>query len=116
MTMPFELATAGRIVFGAGTVREVAPAAKSMGKRVLLVTGRSTARAVSVTEDLDAEGMGYVRFSVTGEPTIQSAREGTDLARSEGCDVVISVGGGSAVDAGKAIAALIGAPLRTRPR
>ncbi len=67
------------------------------------------ARAAAVTEDLDTAGMGYVRFSVTGEPTIQSAREGAELARSEGCDVVVSVGGGSAVDAGKAIAALIGA-------
>ncbi len=106
--MRFELATASRIVFGPGTVREVMPAARSMGKRVLLVTGRSADRAVAVTEDLDAAGMDFLRFSVTGEPTIQSAREGTDLARSERCDVVVSVGGGSAVDAGKAIAALIG--------
>ena len=107
-TTRFELATASRIVFGPGTVREVAPEARSMGRCVLLVTGRSMARAAAVAEDLDTAGMGYVRFSVSGEPTIQTAREGTDLARSERCDVVVSVGGGSAVNAGKAIAALIG--------
>ena len=106
--MRFELATASRIVFGPGTVREVAPAARSMGTRALLVTGRSKARAATVTEEWDASGMRYVRFSVTGEPTIQTAREGAELARTERCDVVVSVGGGSAVDAGKAIAALIG--------
>jgi alcohol dehydrogenase class IV len=106
--MRFELATASRIVFGPGTVREIAPATKSMGRCVLLVTGRSMARAEIVTEDLDDKGIGYVRFSVSGEPTIQTAREGAALARTERCDVVVSVGGGSAVDAGKAIAALIG--------
>lgn len=106
--MRFELATASRIVFGPGTVREIAPAAQSMGTRVLLVTGRTVARSLVVSRDLEAAGMGYVQFSVTGEPTIQSARDGAELARSERCDVVVSVGGGSAVDAGKAIAALIG--------
>ena len=106
--MRFELTTASRIVFGPGTVREVAPAAQSMGTCVLLVTGRSQTRAATVTEALDASGMRYVRFSVTGEPTIPTAREGAELARTEGCDVVVSLGGGSAVDAGKAIAALIG--------
>jgi len=106
--MRFELATASRIVFGPGTVREVAPAARSMGTCVLLVSGRSKARAATVTEGLDASGLRYVRFSVTGEPTIQTAREGAELARTERCDIVVSVGGGSAVDAGKAIAALIG--------
>ena len=39
--MRFEFATAARILFGAGTVREVAPAAREMGRRALLVTGRS---------------------------------------------------------------------------
>ena len=106
--MRFELATASRIVFGPGTVREVAPAARSMGTCALLVTGRSKARAATVTEEWDASGLRYVPFSVTGEPTIQTAREGAELARTERCDVVVSVGGGSAVDAGKAIAALIG--------
>jgi alcohol dehydrogenase class IV len=44
---------------------------------------------------------------VHAEPTIDIVRQGVQLAREEGCDVVIAVGGGSAIDAGKAIAALL---------
>lgn len=49
----------------------------------------------------------YVIFGVEGEPTIGVATEGLLLARKEGCDLVIGYGGGSAIDTGKAIAALL---------
>jgi alcohol dehydrogenase class IV len=45
-------------------------------------------------------------FAVPGEPTVELVREGARRAREAGCDVVISVGGGSAIDGGKAIAAI----------
>ncbi len=45
-----------------------------------------------------------------GEPTIDLVRGGTDFARGRGCDVVIAMGGGSAIDAGKAIAAMMTNP------
>ena len=102
--MRFEFATAARIVFGEGAVREVASAAREMGRRALVVTGRS-ARAAPV------DG---VAFAVEGEPTIELVRRGVAAARDGRCDVVVSVGGGSAIDAGKAIAALLpnsGEPL-----
>ena len=94
--MRFEFATATRIIFGPGTVAEVAPAARAMGSRALLVTGRSPRLA----------GLEGVPFPVTGEPTVDAVREGVRLLRAERCDLVISVGGGSAIDAGKAIAIL----------
>jgi len=97
----FEFATAGRIVFGEGSVREVAAAARQMGSRAMLVTGRSPERAAWLADELDAVG-----FSIDGEPTVEAAREGAGVAQAARCDVIISFGGGSAIDGGKAIAAL----------
>jgi alcohol dehydrogenase class IV len=78
-----------------------------MGRRALLVTGRAAARAESLLELLAAEEIGTVSFTVTGEPTTEVARLGTERARESGCDLVIGFGGGSVLDTGKAIAALV---------
>ena len=97
----FEFATAGRIVFGEGTARSVAAESRAMGRRPMLVTGRSADRAAWLREELDC-----VPFAFAGEPTVEAARAGARLAREAGCDVVIAVGGGSPIDGAKAIAAL----------
>ena len=97
--MHLEFATAARIVFGPGTVREVPRAAAEMGRRPLVVTRRAA--------DLSGTGLAGEHFPVHGEPTVDLVRQGTDLARAAGCDMVIALGGGSAIDAGKAIAALL---------
>ncbi len=104
--MRFEFATSSRIVFGPGAIAEAEPAARSLGRRGLVVTGRSTDRAAALLGALDASGMGFVTFAVTGEPTTAMLREGLRLAQAESCDVVIGFGGGSAIDAAKAIATL----------
>ncbi len=98
----FEFATASRIVFGAGKSSEIPAAARSLGRRPLLVASAARWRHLL----LEAE----VVFDVHGEPTVDVAREGAALARAEQCDVVVSIGGGSAIDAGKAIAALTANP------
>ncbi len=103
----FEFATATRILFGPGTRREIAPAAKQMGCRALLVTGSSEGRAAALVSDLSAAGVASVPFAAAGEPTIGLVRNGTELARTEACDLVIGFGGGSAIDCAKAIAALL---------
>jgi alcohol dehydrogenase class IV len=105
--MRFEFATATRILFGPGVVREVAPAAKEMGTRALLVTGSRTERASLLIEALKAEGIGCVSLAVHAEPSVALVRQGVELARREQCDLVIAFGGGSAIDAGKAIGALL---------
>ncbi|MDR3700572.1 MAG: iron-containing alcohol dehydrogenase [Candidatus Sulfopaludibacter sp.] len=99
--MQFAFATATRILFGEGKLAEAAPAARAMGRRALVVTGASPRHTIAV----DA-----VPFAVVGEPSLARIREGTALARDAGCDVVIAMGGGSAIDAGKAIAALLTNP------
>ena len=99
--MRFDFATAARILFGERAVREVGPAARAMGTRVLVVTGRTRERADAVARELEAPV-----FQVAGEPTVELVRDGVELCREERCDVVVAVGGGSAIDGGKAIAAL----------
>jgi alcohol dehydrogenase class IV len=108
--MSFEFATATRIVFGEGTVRQVAPAAITMGNRVLVVTGKTRARSRLLTSDLSAAGLSSVAFPVDGEPTIDLVERGVELARREQCGIVIAMGGGSAIDAGKAVAGLLTNP------
>lgn len=105
--MRFEFATATRVIFGAGALREVGPLGSEMGHRALVVMGRSVERAAPLLDVLTAEGMGLVTFSVAGEPTTEVARQGTEQARQAACDLVIGFGGGSALDTGKAIAALL---------
>lgn len=105
----FELATPARIVFGAGKVAEVPGEVAALGvARALLVTGRSGARAEAVAAGLAARGITVVPFRVGGEPTIEVVREATALGQTEGVQGVVAVGGGSAIDAGKATAGLLG--------
>jgi alcohol dehydrogenase class IV len=54
--------------------------------------------------------LGTVPFAVNGEPSVDLIRRGTAYARAEGCDLVIAIGGGSAIDAGKALAAMLTNP------
>lgn len=108
--MRFEFATAPRIVFGVGTLAEAAPAARSFGKRALLVLGQSVLRAERLLEHLQAEEVNVSLFHVSGEPTIETVTAGMEQARAEGCELVIGLGGGSPLDAGKAIAALLTNP------
>ena len=108
--MRFEFATAGRILFGEGSLHEVPAAAASMGKRALLVSGASRSRAAILAAVLNGADVAAVPFAVVGEPTIDHIRQATAYARDEGCDFVIGIGGGSAIDAGKAVAAMLANP------
>jgi alcohol dehydrogenase class IV len=105
--MNFEFATATRIIFGQGTVTEAASIAAGMGKRACLVTGSSIERAQVLIEKLEENKIEYVTFCVSGEPTTTIAKSGTETARKNECDFVISFGGGSVLDTGKAIAAML---------
>ncbi len=106
--LAFEFATATRIVFGAGKLAEVPAAVRGLGgTRALVVTGQRPGRAAPLLAALAEAKIGAVTFAVAGEPTVEIAREGTSRAAAERCDVVVALGGGSALDAGTAIAALL---------
>ncbi len=105
--MQFEFSTATRIIFGAGQARKIGAYAPTMGRRAMVVTGRSPARADIILEQLDKQGIESISFSVPGEPTTDIALAGVQKARETACDWVIGIGGGSVVDTGKVIAALL---------
>ncbi len=105
--MQFEFATANRIVFGAGAATKVPGIAEQFGRRAFVVVGSSEERARPLLQQLREKGLEVVTFSVGGEPTTDIALEGAMLARDSQSDVVIGIGGGSVVDAGKVIAALL---------
>ena len=94
----FEFATAGRIVFGPGTVSQVPVLASGFGKRALLVNGRSARAVQPLADALATAGVTCVTFAVGGEPTTGLVEEGVRVAREGGCDLVIGFGGGSAID------------------
>ena len=106
--MRFEFATATRILFGPGSVASLAEIAAPLGRRALLVTGRSVERASPARDALTAAGLAVVPFPTAGEPTVADVRRGAAAARAGGVDLVVACGGGSAIDAGKAVAALLG--------
>ena len=99
--MNFEFATATRIIFGEGRAATLPELARSFGARALVVTGASAERARPLISSLSAE-----IFSLAEEPTAEVVREGARRAKDAACNVVVSIGGGSVIDAGKAIAAL----------
>jgi alcohol dehydrogenase class IV len=105
--MRFEFATAARVIFGPGVLREVGPLALGFSSRVLVVTGANPRRAEPLLSLLREQGVSAIPFPVRGEPELATVQEGVALAKQENCGLVISFGGGSALDAGKAIAAML---------
>jgi len=102
----FDFATAGRIVFGEGSAASIPGWAAELGSTVLVVTGSNPGRAESLVEGLQKRDAEVVLLCVDGEPEIAFVSGGADLARRRSAQVVVGIGGGSTLDAGKAIAAL----------
>src|SRR5438309_69783 len=100
--MRFEFATATRVVFGQGVIQELAALAKPFGRRAMVVTGKDKMRHAGVINGLEGAGFTCNLFGVVGEPTVPAVREGADLLRASASNLVIAIGGGSAIDAGKA--------------
>ena len=108
--MRFEFATATQIVFGAGTRAEVGKLVRPWGRRALIVTGQSTARAEPLRETLRAAGVTAECFPVAGEPAVADIQRGVARAREFGAEMLLGFGGGGAIDAAKAIAGLLTNP------
>ncbi|MEW6159256.1 MAG: iron-containing alcohol dehydrogenase, partial [Verrucomicrobiota bacterium] len=95
------------IVFGTGAFQQIGSLVTPFGRRAFVVTGRNPARAEPLIKILSQNGIASTSFPVCGEPTIGAVEEGAERARRESAEFVIGFGGGSALDAAKAIGVLV---------
>lgn len=100
------------IQFGWDKVDSVADFVKPYGNKALIVTGRTSAKKSGlydrVTAKLDAAHIEHVLFDqVDANPLTTTALDGAALAKSESCDMVIAIGGGSIMDCAKGIAFMV---------
>ena len=71
--MPFEFATAHRIIFGRGTLTQVGPSARELGHRALVTIGLDPSHGEPLFRALTATSLSYVTLQVTGEPSVALA-------------------------------------------
>jgi len=100
-----------KVIFGRGSLDKVGREVKSLGRTILLVTGRRALRESgildSVNRILNKEKIRSIIYDqVSPEPDIEVVDKGTVFARRNKCNVVVGIGGGSAIDVAKAIAGL----------
>lgn len=97
-----------RILFGNGRIRELPAILRGCGiRRCLLVCGSSPQRLGGTLALMRDAGIEFDTFAVHGEPTLGLVRDGVRSSVEQRCDGVVAIGGGSVLDTGKAIAALM---------
>jgi alcohol dehydrogenase class IV len=106
--MRFEFATASRIIFGPGGIRDIGTLAREFGRHALVVTGRDPSRAARLLDLLRAtDAITTTIVAIAHEPTTDDIVRAVAIGRDARCDVVVGFGGGAALDAAKAISALL---------
>jgi alcohol dehydrogenase class IV len=107
----FSISRLPQIAFGSGVLKNLPSIARKYGTRALLVTGANSLRGstfwLSLTTGLEEEGITLRHLAIPGEPSPLMVDEAVAALRAETIDVVIGIGGGSALDAAKAIAGLL---------
>jgi alcohol dehydrogenase YqhD (iron-dependent ADH family) len=101
-----------KLIFGPGELDKTGREAKRLGSKPLIVTGRTSSRESGVLDRvkryLESEGLSPVVFDrVEPNPRSATVDEAADLVKSEGCDLIIGLGGGSPMDAAKGISAAV---------
>jgi alcohol dehydrogenase class IV len=98
--VPYSFLTPPEILFGHDESAKTLDVARRFGTRIFLVTGGRSFETLGVAKLL----FGLPRWSVSGEPDVSTVDEAVRQCREAGADVVVAVGGGSALDAAKAVA------------
>jgi len=111
MIQRFSIARFPRIEFGAGTIARLPGIAASFGRRALLITGaasfQQSSRWQPLRQGLQQAGIDWEHTTVNGEPSPGLVDDAVEQFRGLQPDIVIAIGGGSVLDAGKAIAGLL---------
>jgi len=113
--MPYEMYMPVRLVWGEGAVNADPGKFSQLGNRCLIVTGRHSAKASGALGDaqraLEAAGVAYALYDGIGQnPLISSCREAGAMAREAQAQFILGIGGGSPLDAAKAVAAYASNP------
>jgi alcohol dehydrogenase class IV len=108
--MSFEFATAGRIVFGRGSAARIGAHASGFGRRLFVVTGRRAERWDFLWNDFKQQDLEWERFDIVTEPTVTVIEAAATAAQRFGAQAVVGIGGGSVIDAAKAVAAKVPNP------
>ena len=107
----FSISRFPRIHYGSGRINELPTLAAQYGRKLLLVTGKqsfcATPRWQAFTKALDDKGLSWLHFTVSGEPSPMLVDSAVQQFRHQAVDLVIAIGGGSVLDAAKAIAGLL---------
>ena len=101
--------------FGKGAINEIANEVKNRGaKKVLLVTDESLVKfkvATKIADILAAEKIDYEIYDrIKPNPTIENVKDGVEACKKANADIIVAVGGGSAIDTSKAIGIIITNP------
>jgi len=102
----------GKIIFGPGGLSQAGEEAKRLGSKVLVVLGRSAMRKSGaldrLTHLLKEKNLEYIIYeNIPSDPTVETVDTGASLALKGSCNLVIALGGGSVLDTGKAISAMV---------
>lgn len=110
--MDFTFFNPTKIIFGAGSLEKLGETVSNLGRHALLVTGGGSVKRSGIFDravaSLNAAGVVVTECAgIEPNPRITSVMRGAQIARREGCDVVVALGGGSTMDASKVIAAAV---------
>jgi alcohol dehydrogenase class IV len=108
--MHFEFSTATRIIFGPGTLDSIGDLAIKLGKSAFIIIGCPKSISDRLITLMDGHGISCFTADIKHEPTISSVRQLVDVAHQFSPDLVIGIGGGSALDSAKATAAFLSNP------
>jgi alcohol dehydrogenase class IV len=108
--MKFEFSTAANILFGPGSIRGLGKIVRGYGRRISVLTGIPREYLSLIETILEADGLEFMRIPVVGEPSVEAIRAAVEIARQFQSEIVIGIGGGSALDSAKAIAVLLTNP------
>ncbi|MGC7879707.1 iron-containing alcohol dehydrogenase, partial [Desulforudis sp. 1190] len=106
--MMFDILLPTRVLFGPGSTYRLGEEISRIGKRALVITGRrslaESGQVERITNPLQIAKVETVWFRVDPEPTVDTVDEARRLIHEEKVDLVVGVGGGSALDVAKAAA------------
>ncbi|MFA8435466.1 MAG: iron-containing alcohol dehydrogenase [Marinifilaceae bacterium] len=105
--MQFNFYTPAQVRFGWGELKKIGELALPFGRRAFVLIGKNKERAEILLKLLQVNGIKYHVFAVSGEPTVEILENALLSARENLCDMVIGFGGGSVLDTGKAVSALL---------